>query len=104
MANKVCCDEIKVPSTKDMNDRDYLNDILISEKDLTKCTITALTEASNESFRKEIFDIFETIDKLQAEAFELAWNNGWYKLEEVEKTKIKEKKKEMSKKLEELSN
>ena len=40
---------------------------------------------------------------MQAKAFELAWNNGWYKLEEAEKTKIKEKKKEMLKKLEELS-
>ena len=30
MANKVCCDEVKVESTIDLNDRDYLNDILSS--------------------------------------------------------------------------
>ena len=103
MANKVCCDEVKVSASIEMNDRDYLNDILASEKDLSKCTTTALTEASNESIQKEFFDIFKTIDEMQVKAFELAWNNGWYKLEEAEKTKIKEKKKEMSKKFEELS-
>ena len=103
MANKVCCDEVKVSASLEMNDRDYLNDILSSEKDLAKCTTTALTEASNDSIRKEIFEIFKAIDEMQAKAFELAWNNGWYKLEEAEKTKNNEKKKEILKKIEELS-
>ena len=35
MANKVCCEEVKVSASIEMNDRDYLNDILASEKDLS---------------------------------------------------------------------
>lgn len=102
--NKVCCDEIKVDETIDLNDRDYLNDILYNEKTITVNTITALTEASNEKLQKEILDIFNTVYKLQSETYELAWNFGWYTLEESEKTKIKQKEKELQKKLDELSN
>ena len=104
MANsKVCCDETKVDATIELNDRDYINDILYNEKSLLNNTATALTEASNEDLQEDIFEIFSTIDSIQAETYELAWNNGWYILEEAEKTKITQKAKELQKKLDELS-
>ena len=104
MASKVCCDEVKVSSTIDLNDRDYLNDILYNEKTILVNTATALTEASNDKLKKDIMKFFETIEQLQRETYELAWNNGWYVLEEAEKTKINQKEKELTKKLDELSN
>lgn len=104
MSNKVCCDEIKVSKTLDLNDRDYLNDILYNEKTILTNTATALTEASNDKLKKEIMKFFETIEQLQKESYELAWNNGWYVLEEAEKNKISQKEKELKKKLDELSN
>lgn len=100
---KVCCEETKVEETIDLNDRDYLNDILYNEKTITINTITALTEASNENIRKEILNIFDTVKELQAETYELAWNFGWYVLEESPITKIKQKEKELTQKLDELS-
>lgn len=103
MANKVCCEEMKVSSTIDMNDRDYLNDILNNEKSILVNTTTALTEASNDKLKKEIIKFFETVEQLQRDTYELAWNNGWYILEESEKTKINQKVKELQKKLDELS-
>lgn len=103
MANKVCCEEMKVSSTIDMNDRDYLNDILYNEKSILVNTTTALTEASNDKLKKEIIKFFETVEQLQRDTYELAWNNGWYVLEESEKTKINQKLKELQKKLDELS-
>ena len=54
MSSKVCCDEIKVSSSLDLNDRDYLNDILYNEKTILVNTTTALTEASNENLKKDI--------------------------------------------------
>lgn len=102
-SSKVCCDEIKVEATLDMNDRDYLNDLLYDEKGLVSNTVTALTEASNEKLQKEILNFFNIIDEIQASTYELAWNNGWYILEEAEKTKINQKAKELQKKLDELS-
>ena len=104
MSSKVCCDEIKVSSSLDLNDRDYLNDILYNEKTIIVNTTTALTEASNENLKKDILKFFDTIEQLQRETYELAWNNGWYVLEEAEKTKVNQKTKELQKKLEELSN
>lgn len=104
MSNKVCCDEVKIESTLELNDRDYLNDILYNEKTITVNTTTALTEASNDKLKDEIFKFLETVEQLQRETYELAWNNGWYVLEEAEKTKINQKAKELQKKLEELSN
>ena len=103
MANKVCCDEVKVESTLDMNDRDYLNDLLYDEKGIVVNTATALTEASNDNLKEEIFKFFESVEKIQRETYELAWNNGWYVLEESDKTKINQKEKELQKKLDELS-
>ena len=104
MANKVCCKEQKVECTCYQNDRDYLNDILASEKSLLQNTSTALMEASNASLHKEIDGFFNTIKELQREAYELAWNNGWYTLEEAEKTKKEKKQKELQKKLDEIKN
>lgn len=104
MANKVCCDETSVAQTIEMNDRDYLDDILCTEKEITKNMCLALTEASNTELHENLYDIFTTVNELQQEAFEIAWNNGWYKLEEAEKTKINQAKKALQKKLDELSN
>lgn len=104
MASKVCCEETKISKTIDMNDRDYLNDILHNEKSILVNTATALTEASNDKLKKEIIKFFETVEQLQRETYELAWNNGWYVLEESDKTKINQKQKELQKKLDELSN
>lgn len=101
--NKVCCEQTTVEETIDLNDRDYLNDILYNEKTITVNTATALTEASNEKLQKEIFDIFETVNKLHAETYELAWNFGWYTLEEAQDTKLKQKEKELIKIFDELS-
>ncbi len=105
MANsKVCCEETNVPATIELNDRDYLNDILMNEKSILTNTTIALTEASNDSLKKEILNIFNIVETLQRKTYELAWNNGWYTLESAEKTKINQKKKELQNKLDELSN
>ena len=95
MGNKVCCKETKVDATKTMNERDYLIDILCS---------VALTEASNQKLNKEFKEIFDTVESLEREAYDLAWNNGWYSLEEAQTTKITEKQTSLQKKLDELSN
>ena len=67
MSNKVCCDEVKIESTLELNDRDYLNDILYNEKTITVNTTTALTEASNDKLKDEIFKFLETVEQLQRE-------------------------------------
>lgn len=103
MASKVCCEETKVEETIELNDRDYLNDLLYNEKSLLTNTATALSEASNDTLHNEITSFFNTIKDIQATTYEMAWNFGWYSLEEAEKTKINQKTKELQKKLDELT-
>ena len=76
MANKVCCEQVEVTASKAMNDRDYVNDILASEKAITTNTATALTEASNDKIHSEILNFFNTVKDIQATIYELAWNFG----------------------------
>ena len=104
MASKVKCEETKQEKTKCMTDRDFLNDILSSEKDITSNTATSITEASNRNLASLFLDFFDITEELQREAYELAWNNGWYTLEEAETKKIKEEIKNLTKRLDELSN
>jgi len=104
MTNKVCCPKIKVPSSIKLNDCDYLNDILSSLKDITKNMTISLTEASNSKLHEELLNILNIVIILQKEAYSIAWNKGWYILEESEKTKISEKLKELEKKYTELSS
>lgn len=104
MADKVCCREVVVNKTKEMNERDYLVDILSSEKDIVKNMCVALTEASNIRLHEDLLGFFEEVRKLQVEAYELAWNKGWYKLEEALKNKVLQTQKELQKKYDELVN
>lgn len=104
MSTKIACDKVEVEAIKEMNDRDLVVDLLSSEKAITTNTATALTEASNDSLHNEILDFFDTVKDIQAETYELAWNFGWYTLEEAETTKIKQKEKDLQTKLDELNN
>lgn len=104
MASKIACPKTEVEAIREMNDRDLVVDLLSSEKAITTNTATALTEASNDKLHNEILDFFDTVKDIQAETYELAWNFGWYSLEEAETTKIKQKQKDLQTKLDELSN
>lgn len=104
MAGKVKCEETKQEKTKCMTDRDFLNDILASEKDITTNTATSITEASNRNLATMFLDFFDIVEELQREAYEMAWSNGWYTLEEAEAKKIKEEVKNLTKRIDELSN
>ncbi len=72
-------------------DKDYLNNILSTLKEMSKNYAVALTEASNELLYKELKKSFDNVIKLQRETFELMYKNGFYKLEKIEKEKLNNK-------------
>lgn len=74
----------------EINDKDILNNILLIEKWIGNSYSTALSEMSNNYLYKELENIFIETKKVAHDAFELAFNNGWYNLEESTDTKIKE--------------
>ena len=90
MNNKVQNPKTEVPANSNMNDRDFLNDILESEKNMSVNYTYALNKASNEELFKRIYDMFIHIKETQRNLFELSFKKGWYTLEKAEENKINE--------------
>lgn len=88
--NKVQNPKTEVMQTSDMNDKDFLNDILETEKNMSVNFTYALNEASNEELFEEIYNMFQNIKQAQRNLFELAFRKGWYALERAETNKINE--------------
>ena len=80
--------ETKVKKDYSMNEKDIINDILISYKHLVSSYAIALNEASNKDIYKLFFESFKNISSMQAKIFECAFQNGWYQLETADQTKI----------------
>lgn len=100
---KIQNEEKKVTKDTNINDIDIINDTLLSFKFLVDNYAVALNEASN----KEIYDlykyIFDKFSTAQQEIYNLAFQKGWYKIEEADKKKINETFQTFNKKLEELN-
>ena len=60
-------------------------------KSFVKNYAVALTEASNNNLYDVYKRQFDDISKLQREAFEVVFRNGWYVLETAEDNKVSEK-------------
>lgn len=90
-SNKICNQKTEVPTGKSLNDKDYINSLLSSLKEMVKNYSTALTEASNENLYKSYKAMFDNYISLQREVYELMFRNGWYCLEKAETQKIDSK-------------
>ncbi len=72
-----------------MNDKEYIMDILVSEKNLSVNMTYALNEASCDKLYKSYLKMFENINKKVKEIFDLSYKLDFYKLEKEEGKKIK---------------
>lgn len=90
MNNKIQNPKIKLDSSIEMNDENYLNDILETEKNMSVNFTYALNEASNETLFNEIYEMFKQIKEAQRNLFELSFRKGFYTLEKAETNKINE--------------
>lgn len=102
MNEKIQNPKTEVPATKEMNDKDYLNAILETEKNMGVNMCIALNEASNEELFDELYDLFKDIKNAQRNLFELAFRKGWYPLEKELPNKITEKYNMLNQELQEL--
>lgn len=90
MNNKVQNPKIELDNSIEMNDENYLNDILETEKNMSVNFTYALNEASNETLFNEIYEMFKQIKEAQRNLFELSFRKGFYTLEKAETNKINE--------------
>ncbi|MFB4160089.1 spore coat protein [Geomicrobium sp. JSM 1781026] len=71
----------EVPNSKEMNDKDFMTDMLTTEKYMGSSYTTAMTEASHKALYDEISSICnETID-CQRNLYNQMFANGWYALD-----------------------
>lgn len=103
MNNKICNAKKNVSTGPNMNEKDYLTCLLSLLKEMEKNYSIALTEASNEILYSKYKEIFENIDNLQREVYELMFKNGWYCLEKAETQKIDEKYQTLKQEYQDLS-
>ena len=90
-SNKICNSKTSVPTGKSLNDKDYLNCLLSTLKEMVKNYSVALTEASNENLYNTYKEMFDKYSSLQREVYEVMFSKGWYCLEKVENQKINNK-------------
>ena len=88
---KIANPKKQVETGMQLNDKDYITDLLSCLKDIEKNYVIAMTEASNETLYHEIENMFQTFANLQREVYELMFRYGWYQLEQAEAQKINTK-------------
>lgn len=102
MNNTISNPKTEVEKTTNMNDENYLNCLLETEKNMSNNLSIALNEASNETLYQELKKMFDEVQNMQRQLYELSFSMGWYKLEKAEANKINQKHNELSNKLDEL--
>lgn len=86
--NKVNNPKTEVDENALMNERDYLTDMLETEKNMRQNISIALNEASNEELYEEIYNMYEEVGEQQRKLYELMFKKGWYCLEKADPNKI----------------
>lgn len=104
MNNKIENEEVMVQGGKSLNDKDYMNSLLSTLKELVKNYAVSLTEASNECLYQKYKEMFDVYSSMQREVYEAMFERGWYKLEKAEDNKISEKYNMLSQELNRLNS
>lgn len=102
MNNKISNPKVEVPTTKEMNDLDYLTDVLETTKNMVNNYSLALNEVSNNTLYEIYKQIFDETSTIQRDLFDLMFQKGWYALEKAEEQKINEAQTKFSKQFEQL--
>lgn len=89
--NMIQNQKVEVPTGLELNDKDYMNCLLTTLKEMTKNYAIALTEISNEELYHEFKELFNEVSLLQRETYEFMFQNGWYSVEKAEEQKITNK-------------
>jgi len=87
---KISNPKTQVPNTPQMNDRDFANDMLATEKYMTDAYSTALNEASHDGLYRDLIRIFNETQDCQRNLYNVMFQKGWYSLEAVPEQKLQQ--------------
>ncbi|WP_141432520.1 spore coat protein [Bacillus sp. 03113] len=82
--------KIQTPNTPQMNERDFTNDLLSTEKYLSDSYSIFLNEASHQSLYQDALSIYTETQNSQRDLFNLMFKKGWYKLEAADQQKLQQ--------------
>ncbi|EHL79559.1 hypothetical protein HMPREF1015_01111 [Bacillus smithii 7_3_47FAA] len=82
--------KIQVPETPQMNDRDFIQDMLATEKYMTTSYAVALNEISIDPLRRDLQNILTETQNAQRDIFLKMFQKGWYSLEAADQQKIQQ--------------
>ncbi|WP_096202503.1 spore coat protein [Bacillus sp. FJAT-45350] len=88
--NKIQNPKTEVPETPQMSDRDFINDILATEKYMTSSYSTAMNEASHENLYRDLSAIANESQNCQRELFNTMFKKGWYSFEATPQEKLQQ--------------
>ena len=71
-----------------MNDKDYLLEMLTTEKNISVNLVYALNEASNKNIYELYFKMFKSINKTTKDIYEECVNKGYYQKNSITEKKI----------------
>ena len=103
-SKKVSNPKLEVKEGLNLNDLDYMTNLLSTLKAMVKDMTVALTEASNSKIYSEYKNMYEELLKLQRASYELMFKLGWYTLEETTQNKKDTLEKELQTQLDNLQN
>ncbi len=85
--NEVASD-VNYNQTPDMNERDFLNDILVNEKYITNGLNTFSREASHQDLFNDVKQILNETHDCARDIYNVMFKEGFYELEAAESQKI----------------
>lgn len=89
-STKVQNPETAVPKNEQMSERDFINDILTTEKYMTDAYSTAMNEASCQNIYQDISSIFNETQDCQRNLYNQMFKNGWYSIEAADQQKMQQ--------------
>lgn len=84
------------PKTPAMNDRDRLNDMLLTEKYLTDGLNVFVREASHQALHRDVMQILNETHQAARDLFNLMYDKGWYTLQAEEPTHVAQQQQKFS--------
>ncbi|WP_332695852.1 spore coat protein [Halalkalibacter lacteus] len=80
--------EMQIQKTPQMNDRDFINDILAMEKSMTNSYSVALNEMSHGQLYQDLSSVFNQTQDCQRELYNVMFQKGFYSLEAADGQKL----------------
>ena len=87
---KITNPETQIQKGPQMNERDFVNDLLSTEKYLSTSYSTALNEVSHQALYQDLLTISNETHQLQRDLYNLMFKNGWYALEAADTQKLQQ--------------